>query len=411
MTMSLDRSWLNSGLADLLFGGQRSFGDPMPNTGIAMPTMQRRPDIGSMLDSLLSVYQTPMSLPDPAAEQASYEMAIKGDRKNALSDALGAAGAALIAAGGTGKFGTGLSQAMALGMDAYQKRLAMEQKLRDDQEARVRQRRQDAQQDWIMKTKIAEAPMEAMAKAQSYETGQVRLDDMKKQQEDAKRFEAALGGISQDDPVWKNESVSQLGLWEKFQAFRDAGASAEAMDVLSKALSAAGHDSQAAKAQKYAIELEKIRNAGQIEVWKIRADGNSGTNATVASMIKSRLAAFDKAYREIRSKNDRKEEDEGRLSDDKVMQQALQQSGITAQELAELRSAASSIALGGGAGAGVAAPEENQLKMFLEDLDPADIPWAKARAAQLGKTYSSEQLLVDTLRKELDAKKKTGAPR
>lgn len=411
MTMSLDRSWLNSGLADLMFGGQRQFGATMPNTGIALPSMQKRPDIGSLLDSLLSAYQAPMNLPDPAAEQASYELAIKGDRKNALSDALGAAGAALIAAGGTGKFGTGLSQAMALGMDAYQKRLEREQKMRDEQEARVRQRKQDAQQDWIMKTKIAEAPMDAMAKAQDIETGQVRLEDMRQKQGDVKKFEAALGGISQDDPVWKNETVAQLGLWNKFQAFRDAGSSAEAMDILSKALSAAGHDAQALKAQKYALELEKVQVGGQISVARERAGAMGGMTPTLAAMIKNRLAAVNSSYAKLKDKNDKKDEGEGRLTDAQVLRQAAEENGMTVEDLQDLQVRANEFAMSGSASSSSPRAEEHPLKPFLEDLAPEDLKWAKFRAAQLSKTHTSEQELVDTLKKELEAKKKIGAPR
>lgn len=164
------------------------------------------------------------------------------DKKRALNEALMMAGAALMGSAGSGKIGTGLSQAMALGMDAYKKSLVEAQKLRDDQEQRLAARRQIQIAEDDKRKKDELFPLQKRQAEQEIKAGEDAAAKRAREAEDEDAVGKMVGLVDASNPVWSNPAVKGSGLYETFKTAASSGAKDVALKALEQASNIAYKD-------------------------------------------------------------------------------------------------------------------------------------------------------------------------
>ena len=236
--------------------------------------------LGSLFPSLASDMPS-LSVPriDPVQAAGVSELQ-KADKRKALDEAMMMAGAALLGSAGSGKFGQGMSQALALGLQSYKQSLLDAQKLRDDQEQRMRQRELDAQRQEEAAMKRELFPVQKRQAEVAISADEAKLSkearDEEREQTKIDTFKATIRGLGDDSRILQHPKVVSSGMADLFKAARDSGDDATTAKVLGEMYSLIGDSEKSKEALDNALELERVRQAGDLAVAKVRVSQNEG---------------------------------------------------------------------------------------------------------------------------------------
>ena len=295
--------------------------------------------LGSLFPSLASDMPS-LSVPriDPVQAAGVSELQ-KADKRKALDEAMMMAGAALLGSAGSGKFGQGMSQALALGLQSYKQSLLDAQKLRDDQEQRMRQRELDAQRQEEAAMKRELFPVQKRQAEVAISADESRLSkearDEEREQTKIDTFKATIRGLGDDSRILQHPKVVSSGMADLFKAARDSGDDATAAKVLGEMYSLIGDSEKSKEALDNALKLERVRQAGDVEVAKIRGDRNEGLG--IQRLLLQRIKMInDQVNARLRSNKGGWDPGSGQMVPAETQEQALAAvlslNGITPEE-------------------------------------------------------------------------------